>query len=612
MILIRMLSELPAELITGILSSLEKADLKRTRLVSKLLASLATPLLFSYITITVEENDLVNIPVENALASSFSSDQNFLHFARGITFTSQYRNNYIKRCPHFGPRRLARSERSSSAGSDEESRAGSEEQEPEDHELEDDDDDSIETRYPDDDLLEGHDLLESEQQDVRKYIPWEYDVENPAGITKIKNRIMAMLIRCREGSLLEFNWDLGICCPYAVLGHDGILARRQQNIEAIRIINDSQCYGHEYWLADFSRLKRLTWIPLTWRSDLEALAMGLKRFAHQLTLLELDIYTYDNKSPNCFTWDTMDLSVNYRKQIFPSLQRLYLCGVPFELAEVEMAHAFNWTTLRSLHLRFCFGWAEFLRQVIASGQRIRLTSLTLEPCSVLEFPGEEVDTICLFLHAFTGLRDLFLSTNETFGTLDIWRAVLNHKDTLKTFVHNQRIPATFWSDDWPDNEWLIEPPRLPFTPQEMEMLIETPTSNPLVSLDLEFLGLSFPSEHLKTLISAFTNKESLQLLHIRQAGGYNHVYHNWGVLPGGRHAATEQLAAFGNWAFGPDGIQSLKGLAFGDFSYGNRWSYIRYMTMVELTRPPLDVKFADALAACPQDDLSARAIDPYL
>jgi hypothetical protein len=288
------------------------------------------------------------------------------------------------------------------------------------------------------------------------------------------------------------------------LGNGGILPRRQKNIETIRIINDSRCYGHDYWLTDFRKLKRLTWIPLTWRDDLDALAMGLEKFAHQLTLLELDIFEYERKGnegyrpyyaksqeehnrPNYFAWDILGLSVNQKKRMFQSLDRLYLCGVPFYMAGMEMAHAFNCSRLQSLHLRFCRGWEEFLHQVIQSGQKINLTSLTLEPSPTLEFPGEEIETICSFLGAFTGLRDLFLSTNEQWGTMDIWRAVLNHKATLKIFVHNQRIPAGFWGPVWDGS---AEPPHLPFASDESEMMRTDPANNPLSQLDLEFLGLT--------------------------------------------------------------------------------------------------------------------------
>jgi hypothetical protein len=395
-------------------------------------------------------------------------------------------------------------------------------------EVEEDDSESVETRYPDDNLLEPFELTETEQRDVAKYIPWEYDAENPAEITQIKNRVMAMLIRCREGLLTEFrcclllsfycvsvccsnfktnaisSWNLGICCPAAVLGDGGILPRRQKNIETIRIINDSRCYGHDYWLTDFPKLNRLTWIPLTWRADLDALAMGLEKFAHQLTLLELDIFEYERKGnegyrpyyaksqeernrPNYFAWDILGLSLNEKRCMFRSLERLYLCGVPFYMAGMEMAHAFNWSRLRSLHLRFCRGWEGFLQQVIQSGQKINLESLTLEPSPTLEFPGEEVETICSFLNSFSGLRELFLSTNEEHGTLDIWRAALNHKATLRIFVHNQRIPAGFWGPVWDGS---AEPPHLPFASDEFEMMRTDLANNPLSHLDLEFLGLT--------------------------------------------------------------------------------------------------------------------------
>ncbi|KAK2779897.1 hypothetical protein FQN53_001236 [Emmonsiellopsis sp. PD_33] len=43
--------------------------------------------------------------------------------------------------------------------------------------------------------------------------------------------------------------------------------------------------------------------------------------------------------------------------------------------------------------------------------------------------------------------------------------------------------------------------------------------------------------------------------------------HSWPPL---RIASPEELILFAHWAFGPRGLQHLKILAYGDFSYGNR------------------------------------------
>ncbi|CEL10179.1 hypothetical protein ASPCAL13304 [Aspergillus calidoustus] len=244
-----MLQDLPPELIGDIISYLDKPDLARIRLASKHLESLATPLLFGDITIHVDENDPVNIPIQRALNLSFGSDRNLLHFAKRITFTSQFRVNYTKRCLHHyrgivedesddvwgsgsgdgdeeQDEEVEREEERGRDDAEDEKNVGDKQEDlteeetrqteetvrsserREKDEVEDDDSESIETRYPDDDLLEPYQLTETEQRDLAKYIPWEYDAENPAEITQIKNRVMAMLIRCREGSLTEFRCHL--------------------------------------------------------------------------------------------------------------------------------------------------------------------------------------------------------------------------------------------------------------------------------------------------------------------------------------------------------------------------------------------------------------------
>jgi hypothetical protein len=94
----------------------------------------------------------------------------------------------------------------------------------------------------------------------------------------------------------------------------------------------------------------------------------------------------------------------------------------------------------------------------------------------------------------------------------------------------------------------------------------------------------------QSFVSPFASKATLQVLHMRQSGPDLRRYSSWAKsaeeddtdcdysdidLPAVERGVFPQLGAsfvkFAQWAFGPEGILSLRLLAYGDFSYNGRF-----------------------------------------
>ncbi|PVH92987.1 hypothetical protein DM02DRAFT_619586, partial [Periconia macrospinosa] len=166
-------------------------------------------------------------------------------------------------------------------------------------------------------------------------------------------------------------------------------------------------------------------------------------------------------------------------RMFPALQVLSLSGLSLESAAKEMAYAFDFGSLRSLKVRFCFGWEEFLLCGSCLNRPIRLKCLEIQSTISQEVSVER--SISEFLRSFHGLEQLAISTGSPAWILEIWRAALHHKSTLKAFTHHQRDINT--DEDSPSFEEECDNPDLSLT-------------LPLTGLDLEFLGLCCDPELL--------------------------------------------------------------------------------------------------------------------
>jgi hypothetical protein len=290
------------------------------------------------------------------------------------------------------------------------------------------------------------------------------------------------------------SWTLGTCIPKEILGPSGYLPLKQTCIDSMALITAGACRceansQHPIDLSTFDKLKRLSWNGLQSESHIQTLRNTLRRLSDQLVELDVGfrdfhkaknvVFADEDHSDSSFARTILGLPSGIRARMFPSIQVLSLSAVSLTSSEVETAYAFNFGSLRSMKLRFCPGWEKFLLNVRNSNQPIRLKSLEVQHTVSYDEPASE-EGLAGFLAAFEGLEELFLSSSHSM-ILDIWRATLHHKATLRRFVHHQRTV-----DDEGEE---CDVPSLMRVPRNIAIM-KDPSQNPLIELSLECMGVS--------------------------------------------------------------------------------------------------------------------------
>ncbi|OAL44886.1 hypothetical protein IQ07DRAFT_648662 [Pyrenochaeta sp. DS3sAY3a] len=262
------------------------------------------------------------------------------------------------------------------------------------------------------------------------------------------------------------------------------------------------------------------------------------------------------------------------------------------------------------------------------------------------------------INSFQGLEHLGFTNDSSPQTLDVWRALKQHKSTLKSFVHHQRDLV---SEPGFVHELDIYDLSLKSLESQLRAWQEEPSENPLNHLDLEFFGICcHPCIFTGLVLDSMMTSISLRILHIRQSGvdikhtpswGQNVKMRCWKIWDFddadlAHKDGFEPLAARDLYchleegfeqlcqeAFGPWGIASLELLAFGDFSHDRGYlqtnmvfvrneEYVRQSDAEDYKRPTMSSertfrfirrgdrrqhhlleKYAYALAACPTESI---------
>ena len=238
---------------------------------------------------------------------------------------------------------------------------------------------------------------------------------------------------------------MGICLPLALSGHSGYLTRRQQHLQSLCLVIDGSCPTADYplGLSQFTRLKSLSWKGLGSIKDFRALGGSLKANALCLEDLNIEVTSWsepddtwlswkDGLSSNSLATEILQLNCGDSNGLLPSLQRLSLSSLSFELMTLEVIHAFNFSALCRLKLWNCNKSTELLKGMIVLENAIMLTSFEL----VHAHESHLLDALSLanFLKKFQGLRDLYLLIPGPADWASIGHGILNHKSTLRRLV----------------------------------------------------------------------------------------------------------------------------------------------------------------------------------
>ncbi|PVH92243.1 hypothetical protein DM02DRAFT_677626 [Periconia macrospinosa] len=351
-----MLLDLPAEILLAIAEQVaEKKDLKHLCEVSTYLYSIVIPILYERITVSPQDEDLLDNIDVSPLVRTCYTPRNLLSHTKNIEVASQFHTRTRVRCVH------------------------------------------------------------SDDWDWNSFDDGEG--EHPS-IDRLAANLMPLLEGCRVNSLRSFTWALGTCIPREIIGCSGYLPLKQKLIESIRLITDGACdYNLNSQsptnLSDFTHLKKLSWSGLRSENDIETLQDTIKQVSHQLVELELNfinwsevqaaLFVDDDDSDTFFVRSILELPLQSTIRMFPALQVLSLSGLSFESAAEEMASAFDFSSLRSLKMRLCSGWEEFLLCGSRLNRPTRLKCLEIQPTLSNEVSAE--GSISEFLRSFHGLLD---------------------------------------------------------------------------------------------------------------------------------------------------------------------------------------------------------------
>ncbi|KAI0376289.1 hypothetical protein F5Y04DRAFT_266653 [Hypomontagnella monticulosa] len=485
MIMGELLTGLPPEIFSLILGQLSKTDLKVLSCVSKPLHAVVAKTLWHSITIRpLTEYDLHRL-------SAKTLPQTCLQLARELHFRSSFEFVTRDRCPH-----------SLNYLYDEPS--------------------EVSSKYEDED--------EDEDPDVE---PFE----------RLAQKTKALLQRLEDNQLHTFSWDLGTCVPSGILGYNGIIPLKQPFLRSLSLTTDSLCREDEGLdLSSLRSLQNLHWKAIH-AKDVSALSFAIKANRAHLRTLELDFVNWqvfldyldlssDEEDGNdqvtsiansFFLNDVLGLQRRRPRLLLPQLRILNLTQVPLVAA---MAHAVNFDTLRSLTLRMCPGWCDFIVTALELKVPLRLTALEIQETDTVSHGNDSEFVIQDLLSGFEGLEELFISQSGPVGTLGLWNTIARYHPTLRRFVHHQRTVNI--DEEAPDFEEEHDVMDLAIYGRSMRNIKEDPLgNNPLARLNLERIGLCCLPERLKNILLPYKSMRSLKFLHIRQSASDLKYWASW-------------------------------------------------------------------------------------
>lgn len=226
----------------------------------------------------------------------------------------------------------------------------------------------------------------------------------------------------------------------------------QSQIESLSITTDCACDDVEFYpqggLYELKRLKRLCWRAPR-GGFIPDLSVMICNNAETLRYLEVDLVSWeraehyarqgssadDPSDPTrsyCF-WRIPEGKISGPN--YPVLQTLCLTEVALPRDAVGV---FDIGVLQTLRLRNCGGWDVFLKDIVRLCLPIGLKTLEiLAKPGMLTCDADEV--LSKFLAAFNGLEELYVCLQGPLPTNLVWPGVINHRATLKRFVHHLRM-----------------------------------------------------------------------------------------------------------------------------------------------------------------------------
>ncbi|KAF5562459.1 AAA family ATPase [Fusarium phyllophilum] len=325
----------------------------------------------------------------------------------------------------------------------------------------------------------------------------------------------------------------------------------------------------------------------SFRLHLETLELDLVNWPHLRKALG---YRNDNervrrmRARDYMHKSILGLDIHSPHITFPNLHTLVLSHVPLTATLVQ---SINFEVLRSLTIRSCPQWYDFVLAIARRRIPVRLKELELQESwpknDAATDETEDGDPTEVLLEYFQGLEKFYLDQTGDMLSKDTWENVCHHSSTLKRFVNH----SNFYNEEL---EVWTDLPDMMINERDKERWWDDPTSSPLYNLDLDFIGLSCEPIHLLDVLNPFSKKDCLKVVHVRQSRKNLEYTWSWGIMvitddepvddtpavDEGENPSSEYLEpmfwAFVEWAFSYKGIKSLEYIVFGDFGRPERTS----------------------------------------
>lgn len=289
----------------------------------------------------------------------------------------------------------------------------------------------------------------------------------------------------------NISWNLGTCIPKAVIEY---LNTWQPQIRCLEVCVDSTCLGRGHLnihdLHGFKDLQRIRWVG-DYEGTFKALGKLLNDNAPTLKEIEIDEIgcggiRHNRGKGNSLLNEVLELPPDNTQQKFPSLKKLELSAICLANGCDGVPSVFSLRGLTSLALKNCPASDHLLR--VLSSDDPALPSMQLKAFEFsnngLPQPSRVAGSVIDFLLCFKGLKDLFVSFTEHFGS-ELTDAILNHKSSLRRLVcHYPKINASAALS-------LCQPQCLYFTQLATEMA------------ELSCLGVNLPPNDLVSTQVAF-------------------------------------------------------------------------------------------------------------
>ena len=149
-----------------------------------------------------------------------------------------------------------------------------------------------------------------------------------------------------------------------------------------------------------------------------------------------------------------------REALFPRLRCLILSSMIDLSPNGTSGHlslALNFSKLRTLKLRNCYGICELMSELSSSKPAMQLHTLEVVDTEYENYSSGLIIGLAKFVDSWRGLRELFIKLHfgDSEEAVRVSRAITSHKGTLESLVHHFRTMK--WPSESPEFEMDQDP-----------------------------------------------------------------------------------------------------------------------------------------------------------